>query len=136
MRHDEQEPVYLISIVARLLNTHPQTLRMYERFGLIEPQRRGHTRLFSAADLERVRRIQHLTQDLGVNLAGVEVVFKLLEEMEQLRRDTNAELAQLRAENEQALARLRAELDRRMPAKPAGTPPPRRPVIRIPVTEG
>lgn len=139
MRHDEQEPVYYISIVARLLNTHPQTLRMYERFGLIEPKRRGHTRLFSQSDLDRIRRIQHLTQDLGVNLAGVEVVFKLLDEMDQLRRDTSEELARMRAQFEQDLATLRSQLGVELP-RPQPTAGPdasrRRPPLRIPVTEG
>src|SRR5687768_8785051 len=83
---DRNRPVYHISVVAEIVETHPQTLRMYERMGLISPQRtRNNIRLYSEADVEQVRRIQHLTQDLGVNLAGVEVVFKLLQEMERLR---------------------------------------------------
>lgn len=96
--------VYHISIVAELVETHPQTLRMYERMGLISPARtRNNIRLYSEADVERVRRIQHLTQDLGVNLAGVEVVFKLLNEMERMQAEAEArhlsqtqELLQLR----------------------------------------
>ena len=96
--------VYHISIVAELVETHPQTLRMYERMGLVSPQRtRNNIRLYSEADVERVRRIQHLTQDLGVNLAGVEVVFKLLGEMERMQAEAEArhtslsqELLQLR----------------------------------------
>jgi MerR family transcriptional regulator/heat shock protein HspR len=80
--------VYHISIVAELVETHPQTLRMYERMGLVSPQRtRNNIRLYSEADVERVRRIQHLTQDLGVNLAGVEVVFKLLQQMERMHEE-------------------------------------------------
>ena len=78
--------MYHISVVAQMVETHPQTLRMYERMGLISPQRTGNNvRLFSDEDIELVRRIQHLTQHLGVNLAGVEVVFKLLEEIERMR---------------------------------------------------
>lgn len=77
---------YQISVVAEMVETHPQTLRMYERVGLISPERSGNNvRLYSEEDVARVRRIQHLTQELGVNLAGVEVVFKLLSEMEKLR---------------------------------------------------
>lgn len=77
---------YQISVVAEMVETHPQTLRMYERVGLIAPERSGNNvRLYSEEDVARVRRIQHLTQELGVNLAGVEVVFKLLNEMEKLR---------------------------------------------------
>src|SRR4028119_1582670 len=83
---DTQTPVYHISIVAQMVEVHPQTLRMYERLGLISPQRtRNNIRLYSDDDVERVRHIQHLTQDLGVNLAGVEVVFKLLAEIEEMR---------------------------------------------------
>src|SRR5215210_3490932 len=86
--------VYHISIVAEMVETHPQTLRMYERMGLVNPQRTRHNiRLYSEADIEQVRRIQHLTQDLGVNLAGVEVVFKLLREMHRLREELEQEIA-------------------------------------------
>jgi MerR family transcriptional regulator/heat shock protein HspR len=80
--------VYHISVVAQMVDTHPQTLRTYERMGLINPERTANNiRLYSEEDVEMVRRIQHLTQDLGVNLAGVEVVFKLLREMERLRSE-------------------------------------------------
>ena len=80
--------VYHISVVAQMVETHPQTLRTYERMGLISPQRAGNNiRLFTEEDIERVRRIQHLTQDLGVNLAGVEVVFKLLREIERMQKE-------------------------------------------------
>lgn len=93
---DRSRPVYHISVVAEIVETHPQTLRMYERMGLISPQRtRNNIRLYSEADVEQVRRIQHLTQDLGVNLAGVEVVFKLLQEMERLRHDAEQQMAEL-----------------------------------------
>ena len=91
---DAQTPVYHISIVAQMVEVHPQTLRMYERMGLISPQRtRNNIRLYSDEDVEVVRRIQHLTQELGVNLAGVEVVFKLLNEMERLRAEVEEHLA-------------------------------------------
>ena len=86
--HKAEGTVYFISVVAEMVETHPQTLRTYEKMGLISPQRTGNNvRLFSEADIERVRRIQHLTQDLGVNLAGVEVVFKLLLEIEKMRAE-------------------------------------------------
>ena len=89
--------MYHISVVAQMVETHPQTLRMYEKMGLISPQRTGNNiRLFSDEDVELVRRIQHLTQDLGVNLAGVEVVFKLLEEMERMR----SEIEELQTKNQ------------------------------------
>lgn len=105
--HDRQRPVYHISIVAELVETHPQTLRMYERMGLISPQRtRNNIRLFSESDIEQVRRIQHLTQDLGVNLAGVEVVFKLLREMHRLREEIDSEIEARRQEIERELRNL------------------------------
>ena len=82
---------YYISVVAEMVETHPQTLRTYEKMGLIAPQRTSNNvRLFTQSDIERVRRIQHLTQDLGVNLAGVEVVFKLLLEIEKMRAELDA----------------------------------------------
>ena len=86
------EPLYTISIAARLVRIerpedpiHPQTLRMYERMGLVSPQRVGKNRLYSERDIERVRQIQRLTQEMGVNLAGVEVILSLLEKIEQLQ---------------------------------------------------
>jgi len=83
---DARRPVYHISIVAEMVETHPQTLRMYERMGLIAPRRTSNNvRLYSDDDVEQVRRIQYLTQDLGVNLAGVEVIFNLLREMQRLQ---------------------------------------------------
>ena len=92
-RRETSLPVYHISIVAEMVETHPQTLRMYERMGLINPQRtRNNIRLYSDEDVELVRRIQHLTQELGVNLAGVEVVFKLLGEIERMRAHFESQL--------------------------------------------
>ncbi len=103
-----QEPVYLISVAARMCGLHPQTLRLYERLGLIRPHRIGNSkRLYSEADIARLRRIQHLTQHLGVNLAGVEVILRLLErmermnqEMEQLVEHMNARILQLIREHQ------------------------------------
>ena len=84
----QQGEFYYISVVAEMVETHPQTLRTYEKMGLIAPRRTSNNvRLFTEEDIERVRRIQHLTQDLGVNLAGVEVVFKLLLEIEKMRAE-------------------------------------------------
>jgi MerR family transcriptional regulator/heat shock protein HspR len=114
----EDEPLYVISIAARLLECHPQTLRMYEREGLIEPRRtQRNVRLYSDRDIERARQIQRLTQDLGVNLAAVEVILDVL-----------AKLDELRVENE----RLRREIERLKSGGPAwpqlgpGTRPPAR----------
>jgi len=79
--------VFMISVAAELAEMHPQTLRMYEARGLIEPKRSPKgTRLYSHADVERLRRIQELTTELGMNLAGVERVFELEEQLGRLRR--------------------------------------------------
>ena len=108
---------YHISIVAEMVTTHPQTLRMYERLGLVSPQRTpNNVRLYTGEDIERVRRIQHLTQDLGVNLAGVEVVFKLLEELEKTRQESASLLDAM--EQSHAEGWSRAELRRRIESAP------------------
>ncbi len=84
---DGDRPVYMISVAAELAGMHPQTLRIYEQRGLIEPKRSPKgTRLFSQEDVERLRRIQELTSELGMNLAGVERVFELEDELSQVRR--------------------------------------------------
>jgi MerR family transcriptional regulator/heat shock protein HspR len=84
---DGARPVYMISVAAQLAGMHPQTLRIYEQRGLIEPNRSPKgTRLYSQEDVERLRRIQEFTSELGMNLAGVERVFELEGELEQMRR--------------------------------------------------
>jgi MerR family transcriptional regulator/heat shock protein HspR len=84
---DSTRPVYMISVAAELAGMHPQTLRIYEQRGLIEPTRSPKgTRLYSQEDVDRLRRIQALTTELGMNLAGVERVFELEEELTQMRR--------------------------------------------------
>jgi MerR family transcriptional regulator/heat shock protein HspR len=82
----EAEDFYLISWVARRYRVHPQTLRLYEREGLLRPSRtRGNTRLYSARDLDRLEMILGLTRDMGVNLAGVEVILRLKERLQELQ---------------------------------------------------
>lgn len=82
----DDRPRYMISIAAELVGMHPQTLRIYEAKGLVRPKRTpGNTRLYSEADLERLRLIQELTTKLGLNLAGVETVLKLRDEVQRLR---------------------------------------------------
>ncbi len=96
---DYEEPVYLISVVAKVLNIHPQTLRQYEREGLVEPCRTcGKMRLYSEKDMDRIKMILRLTRDLGVNLAGVDVILRLKEKMQEYE----AEIDELRASLEQA----------------------------------
>ena len=83
---DTSRGVYMISVAAELAGMHPQTLRIYESRGLIEPERTsGGTRRYSPEDVERLRRIQELTSELGMNLAGVEKVFELEQELDRMR---------------------------------------------------
>src|SRR3954453_5598247 len=84
---DPARGVYMISVAAELAGMHPQTLRIYETRGLIQPKRSPkNTRLYSQEDVDRLRRIQELTSELGMNLAGVEKVFELEEELDRMRR--------------------------------------------------
>ena len=88
---DEERGVFMISVAAELAAMHPQTLRIYEARGLIEPKRSPKgTRLYSHADVERLRRIQELTVDAGMNLAGVEKVFELEAALERMQRKVDA----------------------------------------------
>jgi MerR family transcriptional regulator/heat shock protein HspR len=114
-KSEAEQPVYVISVAAKLLEVHPQTLRLYERLGLIAPARsENNTRLYSVRDVERVRRIQHLTRDMGVNLAGAEVVLDLLDKMERERRAMERRLNEARREIEAEVARIRADLENEM----------------------
>lgn len=102
------EPCYVISIAARMVELHPQTLRYYERAGLIAPQRSGgNRRLYSPRDIEHVRAITRLVDELGVNLAGVEVVLHMRRRMEEMQAEMERTIAELEAEIE----RLRGLLD-------------------------
>jgi len=113
---DETRPVYMISVAAELAGMHPQTLRIYEQRGLIEPNRSPKgTRLYSQEDVDRLRRIQELTTQLGMNLAGVERVFELEGQLEHMRRrmdrmERRAE--QMRKEFEDEVARVRRSFRR------------------------
>jgi len=94
--------LFMISVVSEMLGIHPQTLRLYEREGFIKPKRSGgNTRLYSEEDVEKLEMILRLTRELGVNLAGVEVILSMRERMEQMQR-----------EMEDAILRLSEELSR------------------------
>jgi len=106
-RVDHERGVFMISVAAELAEMHPQTLRMYEARGLIEPQRSPKgTRLYSQADVERLRRIQEMTTEWGMNLAGVERVFELELQLERAQRRVEA--------FERRSAALQREIDERM----------------------
>jgi len=101
----EQEPCFVISVAAKLVNVHQQTLRYYERLGLLEPGRsQGNIRLYSMRDIQRAQQIRRLIEELGVNLAGVEVIInmsdriaRMEQQMEQMRQEYEAEIQRLRA---------------------------------------
>jgi MerR family transcriptional regulator/heat shock protein HspR len=96
---DRDKPLYVISIAAELVDMHPQTLRLYERKGLIEPSRSsGKTRLYSQRNIEQLREIRRLTQELGVNLAGVEEIIRLRQRLDELQRSMEERIASLQAQ--------------------------------------
>jgi MerR family transcriptional regulator/heat shock protein HspR len=94
-------PLYIISVAAELVNMHPQTLRLYERRGLVAPKRQGKNRLYSQHDIERLQYIQRLTQELGINLAGVEKIIRLQNELEELKAYKEQELFAIQHKLEQ-----------------------------------
>ena len=102
---EKEVPLYMIGVAANLCGIHPQTLRQYERLGLVSPSRVGaKNRLYSENDILRVRRIQRLTQGMGVNLAGVEVILRLLDQMEDMKADLEAQLNDYIEEAERRIA--------------------------------
>lgn len=85
---DDDDPCFVISVAARMLRVHSQTLRYYEREGLLEPARsRGNIRLYSQRDIGKLRQIKYLTEDLGINLAGVQVVLELMDRVTKMEQD-------------------------------------------------
>jgi MerR family transcriptional regulator/heat shock protein HspR len=103
MMNEESRPCYVISIAAEMLGIKTYTLRYYERVGIIKPSRSpGNIRLYSEADIELLRRVRHLIDDLGVNMAGVEVILNMLERMVELRQENerlNSDISKLRGDN-------------------------------------
>jgi MerR family transcriptional regulator/heat shock protein HspR len=117
-------PRYMISVAAELVGMHPQTLRLYEAKGLVRPGRTpGGTRLYSDADVERLRLIQHLTTERGLNLAGVEHVLRLRDELERLQ----ARMQRLERELKAEIAAVHRSYKRELVVyRPAQPPVPRR----------
>lgn len=117
--------LYMISVVSEMLGIHPQTLRLYEREGFIKPKRSGgNTRLYSEEDVEKLEMVLRLTRELGVNLAGVDVILSMRGKMEQMQRDMEETIVSLREE-------LAREISRREEARNALVP-----VRRIVVKRG
>ena len=107
----DDRPRYMISVAADLVGMHPQTLRIYEQKGLVRPKRTaGNTRLYSEADLERLRLIQRLTTELGLNLAGVEHVLRLEDELKRM----TARLARLEREMRDAIDQVHKQYRREL----------------------
>ncbi len=108
VNHGDDEPIYVISVAARLVEMHPQTLRYYERAGLLKPIRStGKIRLYSQREIERLRKIARLTNELGVNLAGVEIIMDMTQRLEKMQDEMHERESQLLTE----IQRLRSELN-------------------------
>ena len=107
----DDRPRYMISVAAELVGMHPQTLRMYEQKGLVRPGRTaGNTRLYSDADVDRLRLIQRLTTELGLNLAGVESVLRLEDELARMKRRLERMEREMRAALDQVHRSYRREV--------------------------
>jgi MerR family transcriptional regulator/heat shock protein HspR len=107
VRRDRKRPVYMISVVSELLGVHPQTLRLYEREGLIRPRRVNRQRLYSEEDIERLSLILELTRDLGVNKAGVEIILRMRKRLMALQNELERMLGCLEGD-------MRKEFERRI----------------------
>jgi MerR family transcriptional regulator/heat shock protein HspR len=119
----DDRPRYMISVAADLVGMHPQTLRIYEQKGLVQPKRTaGNTRLYSEFDIERLRLIQRLTTEIGLNLAGVERVLRLEDELQQMKR----RLARMENEMREALQEVHKQYRRDLVLYRPAQPPVRR----------
>jgi MerR family transcriptional regulator, heat shock protein HspR len=136
---DPARGVYMISVAAELAGMHPQTLRIYETRGLITPRRSPkNTRLYSQDDVDRLRRIQELTSELGMNLAGVERVFELEAEIERMRRRVRAmerQAERVQQELRDEIERVRRSVKRELVLyePPSQALMPKGPAVRIPI---
>jgi len=111
VRKKRNETAYMISNVAKTYDVHPQTLRLYERHGLLKPSRsEGNTRLYTEEDLERLELILNLTRELGVNLAGVEIILNMRARVEEMQKEIR-----------QFMELIQTELSGRMPGSQAGS---------------
>jgi MerR family transcriptional regulator/heat shock protein HspR len=120
-RNQDASAVYVISVAAELAGVHPQTLRVYERKGLLQPERTsGNTRRYSAQDIARLKRIQELTQDEGVNLSGAKMVLRLEEQLDRMRRDLTrmaARVQELEADVAREMRRMAQQAGEIVPAR-------------------
>jgi len=122
MADEQDRAVYIISVAAELAGVHPQTLRMYERKGLLSPERtRGNTRRYSERDIARLRAVQQLTQEQGINLAGAKMIMEMQAQVEQMRAEMN---------------RMRSELLKARKKSPSTAMVPLRSIRFMPWQEG
>ena len=113
LRNDLDTPLYMIGVVAQMLAIHPQTLRLYEKEGLVVPGRsQGNTRLYSVRDVDRLKFILHMTRDMGVNLAGIEIILRMRDQMDQMKKEMGDLLIYIREE-------LRKELSEKLKSGPS-----------------
>src|SRR5512140_2980435 len=113
-----EQRLFMISVVSEMLGIHPQTLRIYEREGFIKPKRSGgNTRLYSEEDVEKLEMVLRLTRELGVNLAGVEVILSMRQQMEQMQRDMEQTILQLKQELEREMRRREEVRNALVPVK-------------------
>ncbi len=123
----KNRPLYVISIVSEMLNIHPQTLRQYERIGLIKPSRTiGNNRLYSEEDIERLKFIITLTKDMGVNLAGTEIILNMKRQIEELQE-------QIETMKKFIQTKLGEDFEHRM-KEGAIVPSPPRDIIKVKIT--
>ncbi|MEE9524759.1 MAG: MerR family transcriptional regulator [Thermodesulfovibrionales bacterium] len=106
-QRDRQEPLFMISAVSRMLGVHPQTLRLYEREGLICPKRNNKQRLYSEEDIEKINFILQLTREMGVNKAGVDIILRMKERMERLQEEMDEMMERLEED-------IRLEFERKL----------------------
>ncbi len=110
-RKNKEQPLYMISVVAEMLSVHPQTLRLYEKEGLINPRRTGKQRLYSENDVERLNLILQLTRELGVNKAGVDIILRMRRRLEVMQKEMEEMMGFLEDEiRKDFRERLRKEL--------------------------
>jgi MerR family transcriptional regulator, heat shock protein HspR len=117
--NEQEHPRYMISVAAELVGMHPQTLRIYEAKGLVRPKRTaGNTRLYSEADLERLRTVQRLTTEFGLNLAGVELVLRMEDQLLRMQARMERIERQMREEIDKVHRQYRRDLVVWRPAEP------------------
>lgn len=110
-KKDKKQPLYMISVVSRMLSVHPQTLRLYEKEGLISPQRTRRQRLYSENDVEKLNLILELTRELGVNKAGVDIILRMRHRLEVMQREMEEMMGLLEDEiRKEFMERLRKAL--------------------------